>query len=72
MPDDAENARFKELMEEIGLSVRQLAKELGVSKSYVGARSSGTRRARRLDVLALERLIQIRRTQQADAGEGDE
>jgi len=50
---------FAYLLNEVGLSYRQLADELGTSKSYVGQRMAGRRDVRRLDVLAMERLRQV-------------
>ena len=52
------NVRFRSLVAASGLSYRKLAVELDVSKSYIADRMSGRRDVRRLDVLALERLLQ--------------
>ena len=53
-------ARFESLVNASGLSYRALAKKLDVGKSYIGDRMSGRRDVRRLDVLALEQLLEKR------------
>lgn len=51
---------FTYLVDEVGLSHRKLGTELDTSKDYIGKRLRGTRDVRRLDVLAMERLRQLR------------
>lgn len=51
---------FRYLVDEIGLSYIQLGKRLDVSENYIGHRMRDQRDVRRLDVLALERLRQLR------------
>lgn len=51
---------FRHLVDVIGLSHAQLGNELDVSANYIGSRMRGNRDVRRLDVLALERLREIR------------
>jgi hypothetical protein len=51
---------FRYLAGEIGLSHARLAEQLGVSQGYVGHRMRGNQDVRRLDVLALERLRELR------------
>lgn len=54
---------FRYLIDEIGLSYIQLGKELDVSENYIGHRARGNQDVRRLDVLALERLRELRERQ---------
>lgn len=51
---------FRYLVSEIGLSQRDLAAELEVSKGYIGSRNREEREVRRLDILALERLRELK------------
>jgi hypothetical protein len=50
---------FVYLLNELGMSHRELAERLGTSKGYIGHRTQGTRETRPLDVLAMERLRQL-------------
>ena len=54
------DVRFRSLVAASGLSYRKLAVKLDVGKSYIGDRMSGRRDVRRLDVLALEQLLEKR------------
>lgn len=51
---------FRYLVSEIGLSQRDLAAEFEVSKGYIGTRKREERSVRRLDILALERLRELK------------
>lgn len=51
---------YRYLLDWHDLSYRALQDELEVSRSYLQARSKGRREIRRLDILALERLRQLR------------
>lgn len=51
---------FRHLVDVLGLSYRDLGAELDVSKDYIALRLKGSRDVRRLDVLALERLRELR------------
>lgn len=51
---------FRYLLDWHDLSYRDLQDQLEVSRSYLQARAKGRRTIRRLDVLALERLRQLR------------
>jgi transcriptional regulator with XRE-family HTH domain len=50
--------RFENLVAESGRTVRELASELDVSRGYISDRLSGRREVRRLDLLALRRLLE--------------
>jgi DNA-directed RNA polymerase specialized sigma24 family protein len=51
---------FRHLVDVLGLSYRDLGDELDVSKDYISHRLQGIRDIRRMDVLALERLRELR------------
>lgn len=53
--------KFRYLVGQIGLSHSRLARKLDVSEGYVGHRMRGDQDVRRLDVLALERLRELRK-----------
>ena len=55
---DAETFRY--LVDQVGMTYGQLGERLGTSPAYIGHRIRGDREVRPLDVLALERLRQIR------------
>ena len=62
MNDAAQKSRFTELLTRARTrfgSYRAVAEQLDVAHSYLYDRESGRRKVRRLDVLALERLLQI-------------
>lgn len=50
---------FRYLVDQTGLSHAGLAQRLDVTEGYIGHRMRGDRDVRRLDVLALERFIQL-------------
>lgn len=55
---------FRYLHGEIGLSYSEMAEELDTSPAHIGHRIRGDVDVRRLEVLALERLRQIRESEE--------
>lgn len=67
-PTDA--ARVRSLLTQLGLSQREGARELGANEREMRYWCSGERPVPRMVVLALERLLEMRRTIQGEAGGG--
>lgn len=59
MSENPMQEQYKALVDASGLSQRELSNRLGMSKNYVGQRVRGTRPVKKLDLYALQWMVQV-------------